>query len=105
MLRGAGGRIVEEDLDLALSNRGLLGRLFHRLFRLVERSWHMYPLGVLFGLGVECPVRGFPRLWFELPVCFPSAGDRSGRSARGLRWLQIGIGLPTSGQGEREVER
>jgi high-affinity nickel-transport protein len=53
MLRGAGGRIVEEDLDLALSNRGLLGRLFRRFFRLVERSWHMYPLGVLFGLGFD----------------------------------------------------
>jgi nickel/cobalt transporter (NiCoT) family protein len=52
MLR-AGGRIVEEDLDLALSNRGLLGRLFRRFFRLVERSWHMYPLGVLFGLGFD----------------------------------------------------
>ncbi len=49
----AGGRFVEEDLDLALSNRGLLGRLFRRFFRLVERSWHMYPLGVLFGLGFD----------------------------------------------------
>jgi nickel/cobalt transporter (NiCoT) family protein len=49
----AGGRFVEEDLDLALANRGLLGRLFRRFFRLVERSWHMYPLGVLFGLGFD----------------------------------------------------
>ena len=48
-----GGRFVEEDLDLALSNRGLLGRLFRRFFRLIERSWHMYPLGVLFGLGFD----------------------------------------------------
>jgi high-affinity nickel-transport protein len=49
----AGGRFVEEDLDLALANRGLLGRLFRRFFRLVERSWHMYPLGILFGLGFD----------------------------------------------------
>ena len=49
----AGGRFVEEDLDLALANRGLLGRLFRRFFRLVETSWHMYPLGVLFGLGFD----------------------------------------------------
>jgi high-affinity nickel-transport protein len=48
-----GGRLVEEDLDLMLANRGLLGRLFRRFFRLVERSWHMYPLGVLFGLGFD----------------------------------------------------
>ena len=44
-----GGRFVEEDLDLALANRGLLGRLFRRFFRVIERSWQMYPLGVLFG--------------------------------------------------------
>jgi high-affinity nickel-transport protein len=48
-----GGRLVEEDLDLALANRGLLGRLFRRFFRLIERSWQMYPLGVLFGLGFD----------------------------------------------------
>src|SRR6202161_3713940 len=47
------GRCVEEDLDLMLANRGLLGRLFRRLFRLIERSWQMYPLGVLFGLGFD----------------------------------------------------
>jgi nickel/cobalt transporter (NiCoT) family protein len=49
----SGGRFVQEDIDIALSNRGLLGRLFRRFFRLVERSWHMYPLGVLFGLGFD----------------------------------------------------
>jgi nickel/cobalt transporter (NiCoT) family protein len=48
-----GGRFVEEDLDLALANRGLLGRVFRRFFRLIESSWQMYPLGVLFGLGFD----------------------------------------------------
>jgi nickel/cobalt transporter (NiCoT) family protein len=48
-----GGRFVEEDLDLALANRGLLGRLFRRFFRAIERSWQMYPLGVMFGLGFD----------------------------------------------------
>ena len=48
-----GGRFVEEDLDLALANRGLLGRLFRRFFRVIERSWQMYPLGILFGLGFD----------------------------------------------------
>src|SRR5204863_8033617 len=28
-------------------------RLFRRLFRLIEKSWHMYPLGFLFGLGFD----------------------------------------------------
>ena len=49
----SGGRFVEEDLDLMLANRGLLGRLFRRFFRLIERSWHMFPLGILFGLGFD----------------------------------------------------
>jgi len=48
-----GGRFAEEDLDLALANRGLLGRLFRGFFRTVEHSWQMYPLGVLFGLGFD----------------------------------------------------
>jgi high-affinity nickel-transport protein len=48
-----GGRFVEEDLDLMLANRGLLGRLFRRFFRLIERSWQMFPLGLLFGLGFD----------------------------------------------------
>lgn len=49
----AGGTYVEEDLDLLLSGRGLLSRLFRPMFRLVTRSWHMAPLGFLFGLGFD----------------------------------------------------
>jgi nickel/cobalt transporter (NiCoT) family protein len=48
-----GGDFVEEDLNHLLSQRGLLGRLFRPMFRLVSRSWHMYPLGFLFGLGFD----------------------------------------------------
>ena len=44
---------VEEDLDLLLGSRGLLARLFRPMFRMITRSWHMYPLGVLFGLGFD----------------------------------------------------
>jgi nickel/cobalt transporter (NiCoT) family protein len=48
-----GGTYAEEDLNRLLEQRGLLGRFFRPLFRLVSRSWHMYPLGVLFGLGFD----------------------------------------------------
>jgi high-affinity nickel-transport protein len=48
-----GGRYVEEDVDLMLANRGFIVRICRRLFRLIERSWHMYPLGFLFGLGFD----------------------------------------------------
>ncbi|MES2390516.1 MAG: HoxN/HupN/NixA family nickel/cobalt transporter [Acidobacteriota bacterium] len=44
---------VEEDFDLLLGSRGLLARLFRPMFRIIRRSWHMYPLGVLFGLGFD----------------------------------------------------
>lgn len=49
----AGGVYVEEDLDLLLSGRGPLSRLFRPMFRLVTQSWHMAPLGFLFGLGFD----------------------------------------------------
>lgn len=48
-----GGPLVEQDLDILLANRGLLGRLFRPVFNLVGESWHMYPLGFLFGLGFD----------------------------------------------------
>ncbi|MHB8886897.1 MAG: HoxN/HupN/NixA family nickel/cobalt transporter [Methylovirgula sp.] len=48
-----GGVYIEEDLDLLLNNRGLLARLFRPLFKLVTKSWHMFPLGFLFGLGFD----------------------------------------------------
>ena len=44
---------VEEDFDLLLGNRGFLSRLFRPMFNLIRSSWHMYPLGVLFGLGFD----------------------------------------------------
>jgi high-affinity nickel-transport protein len=44
---------VGEDLDLLLSNRGFLAKIFRPLFAVITRSWHMYPLGLLFGLGFD----------------------------------------------------
>ncbi len=48
-----GGALLEDDLDLMLSQRGFLARIFRPVFRIVTRSWHMYPLGFLFGLGFD----------------------------------------------------
>jgi high-affinity nickel-transport protein len=44
---------VEDDFDLLLGNRGFLARLFRPVFKMIRSSWHMYPLGVLFGLGFD----------------------------------------------------
>jgi nickel/cobalt transporter (NiCoT) family protein len=49
----AGGAYVEEDLDVLLNNRGFLARIFRPVFKLVTRSWHMFPVGFLFGLGFD----------------------------------------------------
>ena len=49
----AGKPYVEEDFNLLLANRGFLARIFRPLFNLITRSWHMYPLGFLFGLGFD----------------------------------------------------
>jgi high-affinity nickel-transport protein len=48
-----GEPLVETDLDLLLNNRGVLSRLLRPLLRLVSRSWHLYPVGFLFGLGFD----------------------------------------------------
>ena len=48
-----GGSLDDDDVNALLSQRGLLGRLLRPVFGLVQRSWHMYPLGLLFGLGFD----------------------------------------------------
>ena len=49
----AGGHYEEEELNVLLAGRGLLARIFRPMFRVIRRSWQMYPLGVLFGLGFD----------------------------------------------------
>ena len=48
-----GGTYAEDDLDVLLAGGGLLARIFRPLFGIVRKSWHMYPLGLLFGLGFD----------------------------------------------------
>lgn len=49
-----GHKYKDEDLDLFVVNQGgLLARAFRRLFNLVNKSWHMYLVGFLFGLGFD----------------------------------------------------
>jgi high-affinity nickel-transport protein len=49
----AGGSYDEASLEDYLDERGLLARIFRPALRMITRSWHMYPLGVLFGLGFD----------------------------------------------------
>jgi nickel/cobalt transporter (NiCoT) family protein len=68
---------VEEDFDLLLGNRGFLARLFRPAFGMIRCSWHMYPLGILFGLGFDTAT--------EIGVLGISAAE----AAKGLSWWSI----------------
>jgi nickel/cobalt transporter (NiCoT) family protein len=48
-----GERVGDDELNLLLSDRGFLARIFRPLFRRVSRSWQMLPIGFLFGLGFD----------------------------------------------------
>jgi high-affinity nickel-transport protein len=43
----------DEDIDMLAVGGGPLARIARPLFRLIGKSWHMYPLGFLFGLGFD----------------------------------------------------
>jgi high-affinity nickel-transport protein len=46
-------RMPPEQIDALLAGDGALARLLRPVVRIVSRSWHMYPLGFLFGLGFD----------------------------------------------------
>jgi high-affinity nickel-transport protein len=47
------GRLDEGSLQAALDSRGFLNRFLGRLTRSVTRSWQMFGVGLLFGLGFD----------------------------------------------------
>ncbi|PLZ03922.1 HoxN/HupN/NixA family nickel/cobalt transporter [Burkholderia sp. WAC0059] len=48
-----GGAYDEDSFNILLANRGFIARMLKPLFRLVEQSWQMLPVGFLFGLGFD----------------------------------------------------
>ena len=47
------GMYNEAELEKHLDSRGLLMRFFGPIARRIDKSWKMYPLGILFGLGFD----------------------------------------------------
>ncbi|WIX79189.1 HoxN/HupN/NixA family nickel/cobalt transporter [Amycolatopsis carbonis] len=47
------GELDEESLERHLDNRGLMNRLLRGATKAVRKPWHIYPVGVLFGLGFD----------------------------------------------------
>jgi high-affinity nickel-transport protein len=47
------GEFDRDSLENELIAGGLMTRIFGRLFRVIDHSWQMYPIGFLFGLGFD----------------------------------------------------
>ncbi len=47
------GEFDEAELEQHLNNRGFMNRFLSGLTRGVTKPWHIYPVGVLFGLGFD----------------------------------------------------
>ncbi len=48
-----GGVYDEDAVEEYLNKRGFFARIFRGLFKTVDKSWKMYPIGFLFGLGFD----------------------------------------------------
>jgi high-affinity nickel-transport protein len=48
-----GGGIDDQNPDALLAQGGILGKFFSPLFKILSKSWQMYPVGILFGLGFD----------------------------------------------------
>jgi high-affinity nickel-transport protein len=47
------GEYDRQGLENELTSGGVMTRLFGRIFRVINHSWQMYPVGFLFGLGFD----------------------------------------------------
>jgi high-affinity nickel-transport protein len=47
------GTIDNKRLEETLNSRGFMNRYFNWLFKIVNKPWQIYPVGVLFGLGFD----------------------------------------------------
>jgi nickel/cobalt transporter (NiCoT) family protein len=65
----AGERLDQAELERLLGSRGLINRIVAPVSARVRASWHMYPLGMLFGLGFDTAT--------EVALLFLAAGAAS----------------------------
>jgi len=71
------GHFVEAELEEQLDKRGFMNRILGRVTRTVTKPWHMYPVGLLFGLGFDTVT--------EVGLLVVAAGA----AASGLPWWAI----------------
>src|ERR1700687_295857 len=80
-MRMRAGGYDDSSLELDLTAGGVMSRIFGRLFRVIQHSWQMYPIGFLFGLGFDTAS--------EVAILAISAGA----AAKGVPFLAV-IALP-----------
>jgi high-affinity nickel-transport protein len=51
--RAGRGVFDEAELEQHLHSRGLIARILAKVTKTVRKDWHMYPIGLLFGLGFD----------------------------------------------------
>jgi nickel/cobalt transporter (NiCoT) family protein len=71
------GIYSEDQLEDLLQSRGLMNRFLGRFTNAVRKPWHMYPLGIVFGLGFDTAT--------EVALLFLAAGA----AGAGLPWYAI----------------
>jgi nickel/cobalt transporter (NiCoT) family protein len=47
------GEFDEAELEQQLENRGFMYRIFGSWMKSITKEWHMYPVGVVFGMGFD----------------------------------------------------
>ena len=52
-LKFRGGKYDDNEFEELLESRGFIARMIKPFFSFISKSWHVYPLGFLFGLGFD----------------------------------------------------
>jgi high-affinity nickel-transport protein len=65
-----GGQLDEAELEAQLEQRGAMNRFYGRFTKAVTKSWQMYPIGMLFGVGFDTAT--------EVALLFLAAGAAFG---------------------------
>ena len=97
----------EKALEEQLNSRGFLNRILSGVTKAVRKPWHMYPVGVLFGLGFDTATEigllvlaggaaAFQLPWYAiltLPILFAAGMSLLDTPGRRLHERRVRMGL------------
>ena len=107
----AHGAYDEAALEDQLNNRGFMNRILGGATKAVRKPWHMYPVGLLFGLGFDTATEvgllvlaggaaAFALPWYAiltLPILFAAGMSLLDTHRRLLHELRLRLGLLQAG--------